>query len=177
MHVVTCCESQHADTMAPMSRLNLALRQLLRTQRVAALGSLGTDGMPHVSMVPYAIDPSAAALVIHVSALAAHSGNMARCPAVSLMVMQAERADEPVHALARVSLQGRAETIDPASASWQTARQVYLARFPEAQAMLQLGDFRLMHVRLDQARHIAGFGAARSVDGAELAKLLSEPTD
>lgn len=55
------------------SRLTLALRALLHARRVAALGTLGDDGNPFVSMVPYALEPSLGCLVIHVIGLAAHT--------------------------------------------------------------------------------------------------------
>ena len=46
------------------------LRELLRTQEVASLGTLH-KGHPYVSMVPFAILPDGSAFVIHVSQLAA----------------------------------------------------------------------------------------------------------
>lgn len=160
--------------MAHQSRLYQSLAQLLRHSRVAALGTLDGDGAPAVSMVPFAIVPELCALVVHVSALAAHTGNMQRHGDVSLLVMQAEVAGEPVHALPRVTLRGRAETLaadDPRHAS---ARTAYLSRFPEAEPMMQLGDFRLVLIHVEQARQIAGFGAARSVQADELIRLLSD---
>lgn len=96
--------------MTHHSRLDRALHHLLLHHRVAALGTVASDNAPMVSMVPFAIEPQASALVAHVSALAAHTGNMERNPAVSLLVMQPELNGEPVHALARVTLRGRAET-------------------------------------------------------------------
>lgn len=163
--------------MNHLSRLDHALHRLLHTQRVAALGTLGPDGAPLVSMVPFAIEPRACVLVVHVSALAAHTGNMVRNPAVSLLVMQSEAPDQPVHALPRVTVQGRAESLDKGGASWQAAREVYLARFPDAGPMMQLGDFRLVVVQPAQARHVAGFGAARTVEGDQLVRLLAERWD
>jgi hypothetical protein len=76
--------------MAHESRLTRELHALLQTQRVAALGTLCEDGTPLVSMVPFAIEPGGACLVIHVSGLAAHTHNLQAAPAVSVMVMQAE---------------------------------------------------------------------------------------
>ena len=159
--------------MAHMSRLTLALQALLQAQRVATLGSINSDGTPLVSMVPYAIDPVAASMVLHVSSLAAHTGNMQRTPGVSLMVMQAEVAGAPVHALERVTLQGQAGVPRPDSPAWSSARDAYVARFPEAQHMLQLGDFRFVTIEPAHGRHVAGFGAARSVDRQELQFLLA----
>ena len=74
--------------MTHESRLTRELRALLHTQRVAALGTLGDNGAPQVSMVPYAIAPSCGCLVLHVSGLAAHTRNLQKAPAVSLLVMQ-----------------------------------------------------------------------------------------
>ena len=111
-----------------------------------------------VSMVPFAIAPTIPALVLHVSALAAHTGNMTRHPAVSLLVMQPERAGEPVHALPRVTLHGRAETVTREDTRHATVRQAYLDRFPDTEPMMQLGDFRLLLVQVSQARQVAGVG-------------------
>ena len=52
-------------------------------------------------------------------------------------------------------------------------RAAYLERFPEAEPMTQLGDFRFVALHLTGARHVAGFGAARSVDVDELAQVLN----
>lgn len=153
-------------------RLTRDLRTLLATQRVAALGTLGEDGLPFVSMVPYALEPSSPCLVIHVSALAVHTRNLQAAPRVSLLVMRAEVAGEPVHALPRVTLQGEATVLQPGSAAWADGRMAYLARFPEAAPMTQLDDFMFVAIHLLGARQIAGFGAARSLDANEAAAVL-----
>ncbi len=154
------------------SRLNRVLRQLLHTQRVAALGTLSGDGKPFVSMVPFAIEPGSATLIIHVSLLAPHTRNLLSAPAVSVMVMQPEVPGEPVHALPRVSLDGTAARLQPESAAWQAAKTAYLARFPEAEMMTQLGDFSFFAISVSEARHIAGFGSARPLEPEELATVL-----
>lgn len=153
-------------------RLDRDLRTLLTTQRVAALGTLGDDGTPFVSMVPFALEPHSACLVLHVSALAAHTRHLQATPQVSLLVMQAEVPGAPVHALPRVTLAGSAALLAPDSAAWVDARAAYLARFPEAEPMTQLGDFRFVAIQLSGARQIAGFGAARSLDANAVADVL-----
>jgi len=160
---------------APMPhepRLSRDLRTLLATQRVAALGTLGEDGLPFVSMVPYALAPGRACVVIHVSGLAAHTRNLQRTPQVSLLVRQAEVAGEPVHALPRVTLIGKATVLARDSAPWLEGRQAYLARFPEAEPMTQLGDFMFVAIDLTGARQVAGFGAARSLDTEAIQNVL-----
>ena len=153
-------------------RLSHDLRTLLTSQRVAALGTLDEDGAPFVSMVPFALEPISASLVLHVSALAAHTRYLQVTPRVSLLVMQAEVAGTPVHALPRVTLQGQALVLTPGSTVWGECRAAYLARFPEAEPMTQLGDFRFMAIQVLGARQIAGFGAARSLDAEAMAAVL-----
>jgi len=153
-------------------RLNRALRELLNSQRIASLGTLNAESGPFVSMVPFAIEPNAACLVIHVSLLAPHTRNVLSNPAVSIMVMQPEVAGEPVHALPRVSMDGTAARLQPDSPGWLAARRAYLARFPEAEPMTHLGDFSFVAIYPTAARQVAGFGTARPLDAEELAGVL-----
>lgn len=161
--------------MSHEPRLSQALRTLFATQRVAALGTLGEDGRPFVSMVPFAVEPASGQVVIHVSGLAAHTGNLMRHAEVSLLVMQAEVAGEPVHALPRATLEGVATVLALESAPWAAARVAYLARFPEAEPMTTLGDFRFVGISIAGARQVAGFGAARSLDGEAILQVLRAP--
>ena len=154
-------------------RLGHALRALLHERRHAALGTLDAAGAPFVSMVPFAVDATAGRLVLHVSGLAAHTGHMAAEPRVSLLVTAADAAGQPVHDLARVTLQALAHTPAPGAADWASARAAYLARFPEATPMTELPDFRFITLQITGARQVAGFGAARSVPADELASILA----
>ena len=161
--------------MSHEPRLTTALRALLTDHRVAALGTLGADGAPFVSMVPFALESATGWVVIHVSALAAHTRNLQTSPRVSLMVMQTEVAGAPVHALPRVTLLGTAQTLDPESADAAQVRAAYLARFPEAEPMTQLGDFRFVAITVTGAHQVAGFGAARALDAEAIAQALRPP--
>ncbi|MFP5323479.1 MAG: pyridoxamine 5'-phosphate oxidase family protein [Gammaproteobacteria bacterium] len=95
--------------------LTRALRQLVVSRRTAALGTVSDEGHTFVSMVPYAIDRDAGELILHVSGLAAHTGYLQARPRATLLVTDAERADEPVHALPRVSLEVEASFCPPAA--------------------------------------------------------------
>lgn len=156
-------------------RLMRELRDLLAARRVAALGTLDAaePALPFVSMVPYAIWPGGPALVVHLSGLAAHTRNLMAHPRASLMVMAAEPAGEPVHALQRVTLDVVADTPEHGGDAWRAARAAYLARFPEAEPMTALGDFRFVLLHPAGARQVAGFGAARSVDADEIHRVLA----
>ncbi|HWI78831.1 MAG TPA: pyridoxamine 5'-phosphate oxidase family protein [Ramlibacter sp.] len=158
--------------MAHISRLTGEVRSLLRAHRVAALGTIADDGGALVSMVPFAILPRQRGLVIHVSELAAHTRNLQARPRVSLLVMQAEAPGQPVHALPRVTFDGIAGIPERAGALWLDCRSAYLERFPEAELMTQLGDFKFVAVEVKGARQVAGFGSARSIDEAEIRLAL-----
>ena len=156
-------------------RLTKALRTLLQEHRICSLGTLDGQGQAFVSMVPFAPDLEQGTLVIHVSQLAAHTANMQRDHRVSLLVTQAEVAGQPVHDLPRVTLQGQASVLQPGTPQADSARKAYLQRFAEAGPMTQLGDFRFVSVAISSARHIAGFGAARTLSEAELQLVLTTP--
>jgi putative heme iron utilization protein len=158
--------------LASKHSLTLALRDLLARRRTAALSTVDAAGAPFVSLVPFAIDLASASLVIHISALAAHSQNLRTTPRASLMVADGEVAGEQVHALARVTIEVLATWAEPDSAQAEQCRAVYLARFPEAEPMTTLGDFRFVYLSPQGARQVAGFGAARSLGADELAQAI-----
>jgi putative heme iron utilization protein len=158
--------------MSHVSRLTQQLRSLLQAQRVASLGTISDEGAALVSMVPYAVEPQSGRLVIHVSDLAAHTRNLEARPRVSLLVMRSEVPGEPVHALPRVTFDGLASVLKPDSQPWQRCRAAYLQRFPEAEPMTRLGDFKFVAVEAKGARQVAGFGSARSIDEEELRRAL-----
>ena len=154
--------------MHPDPRLTQALRELLARQRVGSLGTLGMDGAPAVSLAPFAVDPALGVLVIHVSALAAHTANLRREPRASFLVAQAEVAGEPVHALSRAMFMVLAQTLEGGSEAALRAQATYLRRFPEATHMTALGDFSFVALTPLGARQVAGFGAARSLSADEV---------
>jgi heme iron utilization protein len=159
--------------MTHVPRLTRELRALLDGRRVAALGTINADGSPLVSMVPYAVQPALGCFVIHVSALAAHTGNLLARPTVSLLVMQGEEAGAPVHALPRATFDGTARAMAPDGAEGAACRAAYLARFPEAEPMTHFGDFRFVAIEPSGARQVAGFGSARSISADEVRLALS----
>lgn len=154
--------------------LTRALRELIASRRIAALGTRDTEGEVFVSMVPYVIDTQASDILLLVSSLASHTGNMQRHPQVSLLVCAAEPADdEPVHALARVTLDMLAREVPAQSSEAQACREIYLTRFPDAEMLLSLADFRFFRLSPQGARQVAGFGAARSLPAEEIRRALA----
>ena len=159
--------------MPHQSRLDRLLRELLETQRIAALGTLSDAGEPFVSMTPYALAPELGGLVIHVSALAAHTRYLRNHPRVSVMVMQPEKVGEPVHALHRVTLDAQAQILTADSPDGQLARNLYLKCFPDVEFITELPDFCFVLLQPRSARQVAGFGAARTMEMDEWRAVLS----
>jgi heme iron utilization protein len=90
--------------------LTVVLRQLVYGRMIAALGTLH-QGVPTVSMVSYAVAKDGS-LILHVSGLAAHTQDMLDNPDVSLLITESEASGKMPQALARVTVQGRAQKID-----------------------------------------------------------------
>lgn len=149
------------------------LRALLRTQEVAALGTLH-EGRPYVSMVPFATLPGGTGFVIHVSQLAAHTRDMLASPPVSLLVIAPPAPDVSAQALARVTIQGRAMQYTNATESHAEAKAAYLARFPQSEDLFGFADFSLFAIVPESVRFVGGFAQAATISAQTLANVLSE---
>lgn len=149
-----------------------SLRAILLQQPVAALGTLH-DAQPFVSMVPFALVGDGAALVIHVSQLAAHTRDMLLHPQVSVLVMAPPGPDTLPQALPRVTIQGEAEQLDEDAPLHAAARAAYLARFPDSEPMFGFGDFSLFVIRPSSLRLVGGFAQARTLAPEDLVAALT----
>ena len=149
------------------------LRELLRTQEVAALGTLH-KGHPYVSMVPFAILPDGSGFVIHVSQLAAHTQDMRLDPRVSLLVIAPPTPDVPPQGLARVTIQGRAAQYAAGTEAHAEAKAAYLGRFPDSAPMFGFADFSLFAIAPESIRLVGGFAQATTFSPATLAEALRE---
>jgi putative heme iron utilization protein len=149
------------------------LRELLRTQQVAALGTLH-KGQPYVSMVPFAILPGGSGFVIHVSQLATHTKDMLLSPQVSLLVVAPPLPEIPAQALARVTIQAQAEPYADLTQGQAEAKAAYLARFPQSAQMFTFSDFSLFAILPSSIRFVGGFAQATSISPEVLASVLSE---
>ena len=146
------------------------LQQLIHGRMIAALGTLH-QGAPFVSMVPYAVAKDGS-FILHVSRLAAHTRDMLDNPEVSLLITESEGSGKMPQALARVTVQGRAEMLDRDSEKNTDAREVYLSRFPDAAPLFEFSDFNIFIIKPISARVIAGFGQAVTITGEDFAAAL-----
>ena len=149
-----------------------ALRDLVRDQEIAALGTLH-GGEPYVSMVPYALSADGAGFFIHVSRLASHTKDMLASTRVSLLIVA--RDADSAQSQARITIQGDARQLANDSAEYAAAKACYLARFPNTAHIFELADFSMFAIRPASARVIGGFAQAFSVGTESLAGALREP--
>jgi putative heme iron utilization protein len=135
------------------------VRALLEAESVGLLSTISVHraGFPFGSLMPYAISPQGAPLLL-LSGLAAHTKNLLADPRASLYVGDRAATEDPV-AGARVSLLGRAvRVVDDDEAD---AHGRYVARHPRAEAYFALRDFALWQLVIEEARLISGFGSMR----------------
>ena len=116
------------------------LLELLTEQRIATL-AVEIDGKPFASLVPFAATESLDATLIHVSQLAKHSAGLADGAAFSLLIHRPDCQPETNPAqLARVTLQGSVERLDPEGEPYGLERERYLEKFPKSASTVQLCD-------------------------------------
>jgi hypothetical protein len=146
--------------------------EALLASPIAALGTLH-EGAPFVSMVPVVPAAGGSGFLIHVSRLAQHTRDLVADARMSLLFTAPLTADQDPLALPRVTLQGAAEVIAADSGEYEQAAEAYLARFPQAEMTLGLGDFSFFRLRPATGRLVLGFGRALSLDAAQIQAALS----
>lgn len=137
-------------------------RRYLRRHQAGVLSTLSRrlGGYPFGSVVPFVLDQAARPVML-VSRLAEHTKNLLADPRASLLMHE---ADEDVQAAARLTLVGDAQPVDE-----PRLRARYLRYFPEAQRLLDLGDFSFLALQPAFVRHILGFGGIRSISADSFA--------
>lgn len=145
------------------------LTRLIRTQRVAGLGTL-REGLPYVSMVAYAPAEDLGSLLIHASRLAHHTQDLLQDSRCSVLVAEKDDSSHDPQILARVTLSGNARPVEQDDPGYEPARALYLRRFPEAEFLFQLGDFSLYRITIAGGRFIAGFGKTFTISRNELVR-------
>lgn len=151
-----------------------ALAALITGQRQAALGTLA-DGAPFVSMVLYALDGAGTgqtSLLIHVSRLSPHTGQLLADPRASLMIAQPDTGEGDPQALPRVTVQTLASALRPEDSGYEQAKASYIARLPQSAFLFSFPDFTLFRLVPSEARYIGGFAKAFALSAAQFQQAL-----
>jgi putative heme iron utilization protein len=147
------------------------LARLISEQRWAALATVDEKGHPQASMVAYVPEPGFSGFLLHLSRLAAHTGNLLECPWASLAIAEPDTRECDPQTLARVSLAGPIRPIARDSDEYLKGKQRYLARLPDAEQLFAFGDFMLLRLQPRSVRFVGGFGRAFSFSGSDLAGI------
>lgn len=138
------------------------LAQILRTSRVAALGTF-RGSTPAVSMVVFAPAEDFSAFYIYISQLSQHAQDIQKDKHVNLMIAENDDGREDPQTLARISIRGVAEYMPVGVPGYMPAKDLYLARFPKAEQLFGLTGFGLWRILPRGARYVAGYASAFNV--------------
>ena len=136
-----------------------AWAQLMQEIRTGVLLTL-RSGRPFGSHVSYIVGEDWTRVYVHLSRLALHTQHLLIDPRLSLFVAEPDRTEKSPLALRRINLQGAASVLPDDHSSYISAKQAYLARFPQAAMMFGFGDFHLWELGMDEAHVVLGFGQA-----------------
>jgi len=144
---------------------------LLTSTRWAALGTVNEVGTPHVSNVACAIGEGR--LLIHVSNLAAHTGNLISKPVFSLLLSEPDSPEQTdPQLLARLTISGTAEAIPRNSTDFSAAAQRHITQFPESEMRFGFADFYLIKLIPESGNFVGGFAKAVRLKGEKNAAAL-----
>jgi heme iron utilization protein len=146
------------------------LRELLEGQRVLSLAVLA-DGEPAVGMLPFAVTADRRGLLVHASGLARHAKGLVEGGPFDALVHLPDVEGTDVLQIPRVTLRGRVSLLDRESPEYAADRDAYLARFPEAEGVMSLGDFRLYRLEVKAGRLVGGFARAVNLGRDVLERL------
>ncbi|MEK6752768.1 MAG: pyridoxamine 5'-phosphate oxidase family protein [Chloroflexota bacterium] len=146
------------------------LAHIIRNTRLASLATL-RDEAPQVSMVAYVTVDDFSAFYIHVSRLAQHTMDMQKNKRVSLLIAETDDGRADPQTLVRVSIRGSAEIIQNGEPGYTPIKDMYLARFPEAEQLFKLADFSFWRIKAKGGRFVAGFSKAYNITPEALKKV------
>lgn len=138
------------------------LAHIIRTARIASLATL-RDEAPQASMVAYISAADFSAFYIHVSRLAQHTMDMQKNKRVGLLIIETDDGRADPQTLARVSIRGTAEPLQNGEPGYTPLKEMYLARFPEAQQLFKLDDFNFWRINPKGGRYVAGFARTYNI--------------
>jgi len=146
------------------------LRTLLDEQRVASLAVIA-EGLPYAGLLPFAVLPGYAGVLVHASRLARHSQGLTEGRRVSVLVHEQYAAGKDPLQLRRATFECVVQPLERASPAWEEGRDRYLERFPDSLVTFSLGDFTLHRLEFARGLYVAGFGKAIELRPGDIARL------
>lgn len=144
------------------------LQRLVQQRRWAALATSDTTGTPMASMVAYVAGGDARVIYLHLSRLAAHTGNLLANGKAALVISEDDDGSGDPQELVRVTLQGKVTAVARDSDEYRRTRERYLERLPASEQLFEFPDFILFRLDVESARFVGGFAQARSFGPGDL---------
>jgi putative heme iron utilization protein len=135
-----------------------AARGLIDGARWLAVATIGPEGEPAVSYIPFAVVSGGFGIVV--SALAAHTNHLTAHPKASVLVVDDRVAETDSFSRARLSIVVEAKPVTDekrANAIWDAVA-----------TLRQLPDFRAFVLEPIRARLVLGFAQASDLTGADV---------
>jgi heme iron utilization protein len=148
------------------------VRTLMERERIGTLAthSRHHPGFPFGSVMPYALAPDGAPLLL-ISSMAIHTQNLLADARASLLVMQSGGDADPL-GLARATLIGSARRIENPD---EAVRSAYLERHPSAKHWISFSDFSFFTLDVVQIYFVGGFGVMGWVESADYRSAEADP--
>lgn len=147
-----------------------AIRSLLAETRVLSLAVI-VDGEPEAALLPYAPREDFGAVYVQASGLARHARGLRDGARIGVLVHAEDREHADPLQIPRLTVQATVTVVARASAEYAQAAARFVARFPDAETTLALGDFNLYELTLGRGRYVEGFGRAFNVGAHTFAEL------
>ncbi len=155
------------DELDDARREYLALRE---HSRGALLATIAEETMPSASYAPLVWVDGRCYLFL--SDLAGHTGNLKRCPSISLMLIEDEDQASNAFARRRITLQGSVSIIKRDDAAFHPVMTEFHHCFGKVMSIIEpLSDFHLFQLQFESGRFVRGFGQAYELSGESLQHL------
>ncbi|MGU9980838.1 HugZ family protein [Phreatobacter sp. HK31-P] len=146
-------------------------RTLLRTIRVASLGTIDRNtGHPVTTLTTVATDSDGAPLIL-ISALSSHTANLTADSRASLLLARHGKGDPLAHP--RLTVLGAFRRIE-AEPEVARLKARFLARNPKAQIYIDFPDFSIWRLDVAAGHLNGGFARAADIAGADLLTDISD---
>ena len=129
---------------------------------VGGFMGLGLVAMPFIpEMTP---EQDLASLLLHLSRLASHTGNLLKTGTASLAISEPDPGKGDPQTLARVSMSGSVNAVSRAAPEYAALKDCYLSCVPTAEPLFGFEDFILFRLQPTEIRYVGGFAQAYSLD-------------
>lgn len=149
-------------------------RDLLRSTRAAALGTLDRNtGHPVSTLTTVATDTDGSPVIL-ISGLSSHTANLQADSRASVLLARAGKGDPLAHP--RLTVLGSFVKVD-GEALRERLRRRFLARHPKAQAYVDFPDFSFWRMDVAAAHLNGGFARAADLAAADLLLDVADAAD